>query len=188
MTHQLPAEVMWQKWLSFWMKEKISPHKLHLELKKTKKYQSVNTSTNIIAITINYFRFWHTLGTAHGHGCYFATTASYSDSYSRKQGNPSKRFMILADVITGNYRQGHQSDKSLPPNIHSLVNNTSNPTIFEIFNDCAAYPSYVIKYKQGVWCKWHLWGYDTFDCRWKEVPWLGMDDFGMLIFLLSCER
>jgi len=86
-------------------------------------------------------------GTAHGHGCYFSTTASYSDSYSRKRSQTAKKFMILADVITGNYCEGNQGHKTIPDGYHSLVNKVYQPTIFVVFNDCSAYPSYVIKYR-----------------------------------------
>lgn len=95
-------------------------------------------------------------GTNYGHGCYFATNASYSHGYSKVQraGTDQSRYiMIQARVITGRFCDGNSSLKTAPylPSSYylqydSVVNNVARPTIFVVFNDASAYPEYVIEY------------------------------------------
>ena len=88
----------------------------------------------------------------YGQGCYFANTSQYSMGYSTDGG---EKYMIMAKVATGNYRVGdkHVTRANLGERVHSTVNNTSNPSIFVVYHDAAAYPEYVIKFSkldQGV--------------------------------------
>ena len=83
----------------------------------------------------------------YGQGCYFATTSQYSMGYSTDGG---EKYMIMAKVATGNYRVGdkHVTRANLGERVHSTVNNTSNPSIFVVYHDAAAYPEYVIKFSK----------------------------------------
>ena len=93
-------------------------------------------------------------GTAFGQGCYFARDASYSNGYAAKDQQGMKR-MYLVRVLTGEYTQGSSSMIVAPPKdpndstvlYESVVNTTSNPTIFVVFYDADAYPEYLITYK-----------------------------------------
>jgi len=84
-------------------------------------------------------------GVSYGKGCYFSTSSEYSSCYS-----PSNfdKYIILAQVATGRYQLGNSStDRSnLPESFHSTVNKLDSPTIFVVYHDAAAYPTYVIKF------------------------------------------
>lgn len=62
--------------------------------------------------------------------------------------------MFLADVITGDYCQGHSSYVAPPVKpggmkndlYDSVVDNMASPRIFVIFKDASAYPTYLITY------------------------------------------
>ena len=54
--------------------------------------------------------------------------------------------MILSKVVTGKYTLGNPNMKTPPPGFHSTVNSISQPTIFVVYDDAAAYPEYVIKF------------------------------------------
>ena len=85
------------------------------------------------------------LATAYGKGSYFSTTSEYSLNYSKDSG---ERSMILAKVLTGKYMVGTPSmDARNLTGYHSTVNNQLSPTIFVVYHDAAAYPSYVVKFK-----------------------------------------
>nr|XP_039258556.1 uncharacterized protein LOC120335126 isoform X2 [Styela clava] len=89
-----------------------------------------------------------------GKGAYFATESAYAHLFT-KENSKRFRFMILADVITGEYCQGKPEYKAPPPNprlgsktelYDSVVNNNHSPSIFVIFKDASAYPAYLIAY------------------------------------------
>nr|XP_039256341.1 protein mono-ADP-ribosyltransferase PARP14-like isoform X2 [Styela clava] len=90
---------------------------------------------------------------AFGNGVYFAKNASYSNNtkYATPEKN-NERTIIVANVITGEYQKGTRGMKSAERISSSaemyncVVNDTTNPTIFVIFVDAGAYPSYLIKY------------------------------------------
>ncbi|XP_077975400.1 uncharacterized protein LOC120333057 isoform X2 [Styela clava] len=90
---------------------------------------------------------------AFGNGVYFAKNASYSNNikYATPEKN-NERTIIVANVITGEYQRGSRGMKSADRISSSaemyncVVDNTTNPTIFVIFVDAGAYPSYLIKY------------------------------------------
>ncbi|CAH3184141.1 unnamed protein product, partial [Porites lobata] len=90
-------------------------------------------------------------GTKYGKGSYFAVKASYSNNYC----SGMTRFMFLARVLTGEFKQGDESlhrpplkDPSNPASdlYDSCVDNESSPSIFVIFNDEQCYPTYLITY------------------------------------------
>ena len=90
--------------------------------------------------------------TIYGKGSYFARDASYSSyiKYSPPDGNGQKH-VYLARVLTGEYTQGDEGMKE-PPNkdehrkYDSVVNKTSDPSIFVVFFDTQAYPEYLIEF------------------------------------------
>ncbi|KFP57773.1 Poly [ADP-ribose] polymerase 12, partial [Cathartes aura] len=88
-------------------------------------------------------------GTVYGKGSYFARDASYSDNYCR-EGSYTKT-MFLARVLVGEFTLG-SSSYVWPPlkdnqNFYdSCVNNSSNPSIFVIFEKQQIYPEYLIEY------------------------------------------
>ena len=93
---------------------------------------------------------FHVIGTAYGFGVYFARDASYSFGYAGGAGGGGA--MYLARVLVGDYCQGRP--KILQPDpkdqnkvtilYDSVVDNTSIPTIFVVFNDAQCYPEYII--------------------------------------------
>ncbi|NXL95214.1 PAR12 polymerase, partial [Alectura lathami] len=88
-------------------------------------------------------------GTVYGKGSYFARDASYSDNYCRD--DLFTRSMFLARVLVGEFTVG-KSSYVRPPlkdnqNFYdSCVNNSSNPSIFVIFEKHQIYPEYLIEY------------------------------------------
>ena len=62
--------------------------------------------------------------------------------------------MYLACVAVGSYTRGNSSMKEAPVRdatrdvlYDSVVNRMSDPTIFVVFRDAAAYPEYVISFR-----------------------------------------
>ncbi|NXD19140.1 PAR12 polymerase, partial [Spelaeornis formosus] len=88
-------------------------------------------------------------GTVYGKGSYFARDASYSDNYCGADSHT--KTMFLARVLVGEFTLG-SSDYVRPPmkdsqNFYdSCVNNSSNPSIFVIFEKQQIYPEYLIEY------------------------------------------
>ena len=63
--------------------------------------------------------------------------------------------MFLARVITGDYSKGHHSLRATPDMTHSgdaarkydsVVDDEANPSMFIVFKDSSAYPSYLISF------------------------------------------
>ncbi|KAL3864673.1 hypothetical protein ACJMK2_006335 [Sinanodonta woodiana] len=94
--------------------------------------------------------------TAFGDGVYFAKHANYSasDTYSRPDPSGNKK-MYLCRVLTGQYTTGRQGMRVAPAKsgsnandlYDSVVDNTSNPSIFVIFSDTQAIPEYLITFR-----------------------------------------
>ncbi|KAI1902551.1 hypothetical protein AGOR_G00017040 [Albula goreensis] len=89
----------------------------------------------------------------YGNGTYFAVDPKYSASstYSRADAQ-GHRHMYLALVLVGEFTVGSQG-MVVPPEKNpgksadmydSVVDKTASPTMFIIFNDVQAYPSYLI--------------------------------------------
>ena len=94
-------------------------------------------------------------GTALGKGIYFARDAACSLSYSTQSGaSVGNRSMYLSRVLVGKYCKGAQAMIAPPPKspsrpeilFDSVVNDTSDPSIFVVFNDSQCYPEYLIKF------------------------------------------
>lgn len=97
-------------------------------------------------------RVANTRSLSHISGSYFARDASYSNRYSDVKIGTRNKIMFVALVLVGEYTKGsgayvrppHKSDgKTL---YDSCVNQTSDPSIFVIFEKQQIYPEYVIKY------------------------------------------
>ncbi|XP_044041753.1 protein mono-ADP-ribosyltransferase TIPARP-like [Siniperca chuatsi] len=95
-------------------------------------------------------------GTSCGFGSYFATTASFSNTYSARVGPDEVCHMFLAKVLVGKVSLG-RSHYRRPPQLNSktkehrlydtCVDNMDKPTMFVVFDSCQCYPYYLIKYK-----------------------------------------
>jgi len=95
-------------------------------------------------------------GASLGNGNYFATSSSYSHSYSTV-GSEGKRKMFFAKVLVGRYCVGSGGLKR-PPAIDnrnpailydSVVNTLYSPTMFVTFENDQAYPAYMITYSDS---------------------------------------
>ena len=93
-------------------------------------------------------------GNKYGEGSYFASKASYSDCYARKDAD-GFQFMFLARVLVGLFTKGRSSYRRPPPKdpstpasdlYDSCVNSKNDPTIFVVFDMDQYYPEYVFKY------------------------------------------
>ena len=93
----------------------------------------------------------------YGEGSYFAVNASYSHFYAKRDDNMFQ-FMFLTKVLVGSYTEGHSSYRRPPPKqpsdpasdlYDSCVDNTSNPTIFVVFDTDQFYPEYIIQYSSA---------------------------------------
>lgn len=96
------------------------------------------------------FRLSGKNATMYGKGSYFATTAKYSNCYTRGP----LRLMFRARVLIGRYTKG-EKDIACPPNIpgeghkrfDSCVDDETNPTIFVVFDRNQSYPEHLIAYR-----------------------------------------
>ncbi|XP_070784884.1 protein mono-ADP-ribosyltransferase TIPARP-like [Enoplosus armatus] len=95
-------------------------------------------------------------GTSCGFGSYFATTASFSTTYSVRAGPDEVRHMFLAKVLVGKVSLGRSNYRRPPPLTSktsqyrlydTCVDNADKPTMFVVFDSCQCYPYYLIKYK-----------------------------------------
>ena len=91
--------------------------------------------------------------TAYGDGVYFAVNASYSvgRGYSSADSSGNKP-IYLSRVLTGQTTQGQSGMKAPPPRsgeilYDSVTNSPSNPSMYVVFHDAAAYPEYLITFK-----------------------------------------
>jgi poly [ADP-ribose] polymerase 7/11/12/13 len=97
------------------------------------------------------FRLSGKNATVYGKGSYFAVSAMYSNGYT----NGPTRLMFQAKVLIGSYTRGTQ-DMTCPPIIpgeghkryDSCVNDSTNPSIFVIFDRSQCYPEYLIAYNE----------------------------------------
>ncbi|XP_064421330.1 protein mono-ADP-ribosyltransferase TIPARP-like [Latimeria chalumnae] len=94
-------------------------------------------------------------GTMYGHGSYFARDSEYSHGFTL-QGKNSDCYMFLAKVLVGRSTVGKPSFRR-PPLLHkntcsglydSCVNNSSDPSIYVIFDKCQMYPYFLIRYME----------------------------------------
>ena len=94
--------------------------------------------------------------TAFGKGAYFASAASYSNSYTDRGNRAGLQHMFLATVLVGRYTQG-VADMQRPPPLGAkkhgelydcVVNNVAQPSIYVIFDNCHSYPNHLIEYRK----------------------------------------
>ncbi|KAF3851556.1 hypothetical protein F7725_013328 [Dissostichus mawsoni] len=80
------------------------------------------------------------LSAAYGKGSYFAVNASYSQGYAKPDTRQQKR-MYLAKVLR-HIRHDHppptKSSSNATDLYDSVADNSTNPTIFVVFNDIQA--------------------------------------------------
>jgi poly [ADP-ribose] polymerase 10/14/15 len=95
--------------------------------------------------------------TAYGKGVYFATEAqkSANDKYSTPDIGGVKR-MYLAKVLVGEYTAGRSSMIQPPAKresvlFNSVVDDTTNPSIFVILSDAQVYPEYLIHFRSSYY-------------------------------------
>ena len=89
----------------------------------------------------------------YGNGSYFAVNASYSQGYAKPDTRQHKR-MYLAKVLVGDFTRGTsglitppiKSSSNATDLYDSVADNSTNPTIFVVFNDIQAYPEYLITF------------------------------------------
>ena len=96
--------------------------------------------------------------TLYGKGAYFAVESSYSanDTYSAPCGDGLK-YMFLARVLIGEFAQGNEHLR-VPPEkpgkpgylFDTVVDDVSKPSLFVVFNDCQAYPEYLVTFQRHV--------------------------------------
>ncbi|XP_068707153.1 uncharacterized protein [Montipora foliosa] len=111
---------------------------------------------NVKAINTQGFnrRFCGQNGVKFGQGVYFSRDASYSVHYT--MGGAGSHYMYLARVLVGKYCVGDSAMKNPPPKdtkrpeilYDSVVNDTSNPSIFVVFHDTQYYPEYLITFSR----------------------------------------
>ena len=84
-----------------------------------------------------------------GAGVYFALRSEYSaqDRYSRPSDTGVKHMLRVRVVVGKHGIQGKQGMTVLPHGFDAAVDNLSDPKLFVVFHDNAAYPEYVIKFK-----------------------------------------
>jgi len=96
-----------------------------------------------------------------GRGIYFAENSSYSDNYAHTLPGNKERQMFLAEVILGDCVALEQdSSLRLPPPksvknsslavelYDSVQGTTGGSTVFIVYDNNKAYPSYLITYKR----------------------------------------
>ena len=96
-------------------------------------------------------------GASYGFGTYFATAASFSNTYSAKGGPQEARHMFLAKVLVGKASVGRTNYRRPPPLssktkqyrlYDTCVDDMNKTTMFVVFDSCQCYPYYLIKYKE----------------------------------------
>jgi hypothetical protein len=83
------------------------------------------------------------LGTIYGHGVYFSSKASYSNSYAIPNKN-GERCMFLAKVLIGKTIVGNSSMKICPEGYDTT---TDGSHIYVTYYDAQAFANYLITYK-----------------------------------------
>ena len=83
-----------------------------------------------------------------GKGIYFAVNAAYSHDYAYRV-SEDEYCMFMAKVFVGNSKKLARNDSisSPPPGYHSVNGVTRNTKVYILYEDCLAYPSYLITYK-----------------------------------------
>jgi len=77
---------------------------------------------------------------------WLSTTVIPNPSLSHFRDDNNFQHMILAEVITGNYKAGFK-DLLYTDLCHSVVDNVDSPSMFIVFKSESAYPLYLLTYK-----------------------------------------
>ena len=91
---------------------------------------------------------------AYGKGVYFARDALYSADPRYSKPGPGAQLMYRARVAVGAFTRGQRNLTDAPERANlqlydSVVDNMSDPSIFVVFRDAAAYPEYVIHFQEA---------------------------------------
>lgn len=107
-----------------------------------------------------YFSFLFAAG-LYGDGVYFTTEPSFAcqNKYSEPN-NDGIKYVYHCSVCVGRYGKGTKHMKEPPRDRYgyrydSVVNDVNNPTEHVIFQDCQAYPRYLITFT-GSYCEHQL--------------------------------
>ena len=95
------------------------------------------------------------LGNVYGEGVYFAVDASVSSKYALPDAY-GNRYMFYSSVLTGSYSIGTKGITTPPvKNVEALewfdsvCDNLYSPSMFVIFNDTQAYPSFLVIFQSN---------------------------------------
>jgi hypothetical protein len=93
------------------------------------------------------------VGSLWGQGLYFARDSQYSKGFAGRNKDGSLE-LLLCLVVTGLSTLGDGAFKKLPSfhgstSYHSAVDCLSNPEIFVVQKHSAAYPAYVVTFKES---------------------------------------
>ncbi|XP_049908033.1 protein mono-ADP-ribosyltransferase PARP14 [Epinephelus moara] len=144
---------------TLWQSYQLMKKQLEVKNKHTNNERKLfhGTGANSIDL-INKQGFNRSYAGAHGamigNGSYFAVNPVYSaQGYAKPDARGHKR-MYLARVLVGDFTNG-RSGLITPPSKNSgnaadlydsVADNSSNPTMFVVFNDIQAYPEYLITF------------------------------------------
>nr|XP_033470322.1 protein mono-ADP-ribosyltransferase TIPARP-like [Epinephelus lanceolatus] len=153
---QVQSLLHWDKY----QRQKAFMQKQHADLKNPLERHLFHGTTKKASEDICYNNFDPRVagvnGTSHGVGSYFASTASFSHTFSAVVASDEVRHMFLAKVLVGKVCLGRHNYHRPPPLYSttrkfclydSCVDNVDKPTIFVVFDSCQCYPYYLIKYK-----------------------------------------
>jgi hypothetical protein len=113
---------------------------------------SASALKSICEQNFDWRRTGENVGHIYGHGVYFASAASASNTYAEFDCDTQSKFMLVANVLVGLICEGASDMKYLPMwkdtvQYDTSVNNVMSPSIFVKYHDNEYYPIYVIQYK-----------------------------------------
>ncbi|KAL7391183.1 hypothetical protein ABVT39_005598 [Epinephelus coioides] len=144
---------------TLWQSYQLMKKQLEVKNKHTNNERKLfhGTGANSIDL-INKQGFNRSYAGAHGamigNGSYFAVNPVYSAQGYAKPDTKGHKRMYLARVLVGDFTNG-RSGLITPPSKNSgnaadlydsVADNSSNPTMFVVFNDIQAYPEYLITF------------------------------------------
>ncbi|XP_073506571.1 zinc finger CCCH-type antiviral protein 1-like [Phyllobates terribilis] len=148
---------LWQ--MFHWQKEHMKKVNQGQDVKEIQLFHGTD-SKHIDDICDQNFdwRICGTHGIVYGQGSYFARDASYSHNYSMPTSSGS-RAMFVARVLVGDYIMGNPQMKRPPLRpgsstryYDSCVDDTTDPSIFVVFEKHQIYPEYLLEYDEEKKC------------------------------------
>ncbi|XP_068559360.1 protein mono-ADP-ribosyltransferase PARP14-like [Cebidichthys violaceus] len=140
---------------TLWQSYQLMKRRLEVKNKHTKNERLLFHGTAATSIDlINKQGFNRSYAGAHGamfgNGSYFAVDPLYSQGYAQADPNGQKR-MYLSRVLVGDFTKGKPGlitppSKNTADLYDSVSDDSSNPTMFVVFNDIQAYPEYLITF------------------------------------------